>query len=452
MSKKQKTFFRCERINFLSLAFLLIIGALCFVNINRSATAEFEESLLAEEKIDAELNIEESGIIEEKTISDDIETPTVNTAPGIDTTGLDFSLKQLIVKVANNNVIANYPNAKKLLTNYYSISFDTAETTRNAYVDLSTNEDVLSVAPDLKVYPLESDINHAKAYYYESDESIAWGVDEIGANLYTRWNELNEYTTPVKVAVIDTGINRNHTVFKNRIKHTANTKNYLNGNEWPDDDNGHGTGVAGVIVESTPSNVEIYPMKVMNQNGETDSFITVLSAVSNAAEIDKVDIINLSLGVSGEGSNPAPNCNSSEYSIFNELFGEVVNSGSLVIAAAGNEAKNSVSFPANCSNVVAVSAIDQDRSFAEEYSNYGSEIDFAMPGTSLFVPWIVPSSGSVPLGIDNTNIVMRESGTSFASPFLAAAAALIKTENPNYTPAQIVAALKQNSVSYENTQ
>lgn len=459
MARKQRYSFQIDRINFVSLAFLLIIGAVCFVNIGHSASAELEEEMLAESTIDASLTEELAG--ETSPISpetQDTEAPVIATQPQTqtDTVGMDFSLKRLVVHTTNRDTLSNYNGVKQIMGNYYTIDFSSIEETRNAYVNLASSDDIDSVTPDMRVQPLAPQINTIRSYGDEEETGLAWGVQDTGEDLYSYWNSLNENTNTVKVAVIDSGINKDHIVFSgDRIVMTESTKNYITGAASPTDDNGHGTGVAGVIAESTPDNVKIYPSKVLNANGETNDqtgMTDILYAVANATEKDKVDIINLSLGVNGEGSEPAPSCNTGELSLFNSFFGEVVNQGTLVIAAAGNDAKNSVSFPANCSNVVAVSAINQGRTFANSYSNYGPEIEFAMPGTALNIPWIMLQDQTIPAGVTNENITITASGTSFAAPFLSAAAALIKTEHPDYGPAQIVNALKQNAVSYNDAQ
>ena len=232
-----------------------------------------------------------------------------------------------------------------------------------------------------------------------------------------------------------------------RIIITPSTKDYVNGDDDPDDENGHGTSVAGVIVESTPANVKIYPSKVFDATGKTDStgLTNVLTAITNAVNEDKVDIINLSLGFDSEDESDIIKC--SDYSAVENFFTQVKNAGVLTIAAAGNES-HAVSFPANCTDVIAVSSVKSDRTFSSDFSNFGPEIDFAMPGERLYLPTIIKAGEAVPDPSINSNNALRQiSGTSFSSPFLASAAALIKAENPNYTPAQLIAALKSYAVS-----
>ena len=456
MVRKQKFSFHLRKINFVSLACLLIIGAICFANISYSATADFEESIQDNEALNFEV---ESKGLDETTDNSDIEqekaplaieTP-VEPKTTTTTVGLDFSLKRLILEVTNHDVIANYPRAKKIFGGFYMIDFDSVEATKKAYIDLSTVEGILSVTPDIKVHSLAPDTNQAQAFGSNTTSYISWGAQKVGTDLYTKWNTLAGNNNEVKVSVIDSGINKEHNVFNgNRVVLTQSTKNYITGNASPADDNGHGTAVAGIIAESTPDTVKIYPSKVLDSEGytsESTGLTDILFAIANAVDEDKVNIINLSLGVGGKNGQAAPSCNE-----VNSFFRAVKDEGVLVIAAAGNDGARDVSFPANCDDVVAVSAVDSDFNFASSYSNYGPEIDFAMPGSNMNVAWVLKENETSPAGVTNKNVTAYGSGTSFAAPYLTAAAAQIKTEHPDYTPQQIVTTLKQNAIEFSDTE
>ncbi len=430
MARKRSISFHLN-INFVALALSIIAIVFCVANVDKRASADYDANSLDNSKANLDIKVSDLNI------SDKSEQPTLSNINHINTpksannasVGLDFSLKRLVVKSYDPDAIKTLgTDVRQMPHDYYVISFDTVEATREAYVELSTNDAIISVEPDLQ---LQS--------FGDPDSTSSWGIEHIGADHYMNWLELTGNTNTVKVAVIDSGINRAHDAFTDRLVLTSSTKNYLNGNQYPDDDNGHGTGVAGIITDSTPSNVKIYPYKVLNNEGKTvDGFDSVQSAIRAAIYDDGVNIINLSIGYDG--------IKCSDWPAYQDLFDEARSAGVLVVAAAGNSSRE-VAFPANCNNVIAVSSIKEDNTFSSSFSNYGPEIDFAMPGEGLTFPWIMETLDNPPATYDNTNIIAVGDGTSFASPMLVAAAALIKAENPSYSPDQLVNNLKSYSVS-----
>jgi hypothetical protein len=109
---------------------------------------------------------------------------------------------------------------------------------------------------------------------------------------------------------------------------------------------------------------------------------------------------------------------------------KAVSSGVTVVAAAGNESGDTAFVsPANVFEAIVVSAIDSKDAIAY-FSNFGESVDFAAPGVDIIST--VPGGGKASL-----------SGTSMASPHVAAAAALVVAEDPSRTPAQVDARLQQ---------
>ena len=264
-----------------------------------------------------------------------------------------------------------------------------------------------------------------------------WGVPAIGADKYTNYlNQKAGEKEEITVAVLDTGVNFSHNVFvgsdgSSRLDTNNNLIwNYIDGTNDVADDNGHGTAVAGTIAQSTPDNVKILPIKVMDYNGN-GNLDNVAAAVERVYRY--VDAICLSLGGEIEGDF-TPEDVDSVYPVFKNAYEH----GTLISAAAGNEAKHTVLYPASSPYTFGVSAIDSDYHFATTYpagggSNYGPEVDFAMPGKEVVVPW----------GID----YMVGNGTSISAPFLTASIALIKSDHPEYTKEEITATLKVNATN-----
>jgi serine protease len=149
------------------------------------------------------------------------------------------------------------------------------------------------------------------------------------------------------------------------------------------DDNYHGTHVASTIAEATNNGdgasglchgCSIMPVKVLNASG-VGSFFNVAEGVDHAVNFAQggtrlVKVINLSLGGDAESTT------------LRNAIDRAVAAGIVVVAAAGNDGKGTVSFPASLSNVIAVGAVDGRKQRAP-YSNWGSALDVVAPGGDL---------------------------------------------------------------------
>ncbi|MDY7014135.1 MAG: S8 family peptidase, partial [Cyanobacteriota bacterium] len=199
------------------------------------------------------------------------------------------------------------------------------------------------------------------------------------------------------------------------------------------DDVGHGTHVAGTIAQSTNNNfgvagiaheAKIMPIKVLGQGGGTVADIAegIRFAADNGA-----DVINMSLGGSGESK------------LLEEAVNYAYDKGVVVIAAAGNENRNSASYPARYPRVISVSALDSGGKKAP-YSNFGAGVDLSAPGGSdtgkILQHTIDPQTGEA--------VFAGYQGTSMAAPHVAGVAALIKASG-NYSPEEVLNILKQSS-------
>jgi hypothetical protein len=206
----------------------------------------------------------------------------------------------------------------------------------------------------------------------------------------------------------------------------------------PNDDNGHGTFVSGIIASATNNtsgtslsmahNIRILTIKANNAFERTFSGRSVEEGIYYATEY--ADVINMSLG------------STSSTTFIETAINYAVSQGIVVVAASGNE-NTSVSYPAAHSNVIAVGAINNNNT-KSSYSNYGAELDFVVPvgdGPSPSnVMWHQSLSCS-PTCSQSSNFTEYSHqygiGTSYASPQVAAAAALIKGLDSTLTPAEI---------------
>lgn len=209
----------------------------------------------------------------------------------------------------------------------------------------------------------------------------------------------------------------------------------------------HGTHVAGTIaavgnnstgVIGIAPQAKIQPVRVLSFGGGWSSDIqsaikwaSGASVPGTAANTEPADVINLSLGASGE-------CTSQWQSAIDIAVGR----GTVVVVSAGNSNTDASSFvPANCENVITVAASDSSgiRSYwgsPTRGSNYGSAVEITAPGTGI---WSTMNSGST---TPSTPKYISYNGTSMAAPHVSGVAALLKSLDDTLTPSQVLTRLQ----------
>jgi len=229
-------------------------------------------------------------------------------------------------------------------------------------------------------------------------QTLPWGIDRIDAELV--WPGGNNANT-MKVGIIDTGISSSHPDLQANIKGGINTIRPFKG--W-NDDNGHGSHVAGIIgalnntsgVVGAAPQVDLYAIKVLNSAGS--GYISDIIEGLDWAIANKMQIVNMSLGC---------NCPSVALS---DAVKKVNQAGIVQVAAAGNSG-SAVIYPAAYPEVIAVSATDSSNNIAS-FSSRGPEVDIAAPGVSILSTYKGKNYATL-------------SGTSMASPHVAGAVALL---------------------------
>jgi len=250
------------------------------------------------------------------------------------------------------------------------------------------------------------------------------------------WN-IETGTNEVKVAVIDTGVNYNHIDLKNRVN-SLEGYDFVNGDSYPIDDNGHGSHVSGIIGAETNNgkgiagvdwNCRIIPIKSFNSAGDgddSDIINGIIWAVSKTSEV-----INMSFGGPDNSSGLAA------------AISYAATSDCVLVAAAGNENTSSLRYPAAYNSVISVAATDPDDKKAS-YSNFGSWIDVSAPGgddgpgAHYQYHWILSTWYT-----DNYTWL---AGTSMATPFVSGLAALLRAKYPAMT----AEAVSQKIIDYSD--
>ncbi len=224
----------------------------------------------------------------------------------------------------------------------------------------------------------------------------------------------------IKVALIDTGVDSTHPDLTEML---IEGKNMLKPGMIPQDDNGHGTNVAGIVMEIVSKRitdvgnnaVKIMPIKALGSDGFGDEDVmgdAILYAVKN-----KANIILMSLGLY-------------DYSRYlADVITYAKSQNVLMIAASGNEGED-VMYPAAFPEVVAVGGVDEDNQIVGR-SNYGGQLD-------LVAPWSVYTTQL------NGGYTLNQ-GSSMAAPQVAAIAALFWSAHPETNAEDVRKQLIQNT-------
>lgn len=317
------------------------------------------------------------------------------------------------------------------------------------WIDDSKNQDEIEVVE-----------NNYKVSVFDNVVSLAatgdptWGVADV--NVSSVWSE-GVWGQNTVIGIIDSGIDYDHPQLANRL-----AKNYaeLNGKIGVDDDSngyiddflswnfasntsdvadhlGHGTHVAGIIAAEHTSTIgsvkgiapsaTVLPISFIDSSGSgyiSDAIRSIDYAISR-----RVNIINASWGGGG--------CSS----ILQEKINSLAANGILFISASGNAGNNIdriLEYPAslNLKNQITVGAVDSN-GFITSFSNYGLiNVHLLAPGSNILSTY--PSSTTHAL-----------SGTSMATPFVAAATALLKSYRPSADYSLIKQALIASATNYD---
>lgn len=281
--------------------------------------------------------------------------------------------------------------------------------------------DTRSVAEDLVAQALGQssttgvEMNHRVSIeaYNDSLRSQQWALDAL------KGETVNQSTTGsgVKVAVIDTGVKSSHSDLSANVLSGAD---FVNPGTSANDENGHGTHVAGIIaavannkrgIAGLAPKAKILPVRVLGRDGSGTSDNVargIIYAADNGARV-----INLSLGSTQQST------------AMRSAVAYAISKNVLVVAAAGNRGcpflfGAPTEYPAAYPGVVGVGAVTTSIRRAS-FSSCGSWVDVVAPGAGIVSTMI---KNSVDLGCSSSSAYCTLSGTSFSSPYTAAAGAL----------------------------
>ncbi len=247
-----------------------------------------------------------------------------------------------------------------------------------------------------------------------------WNLPMIG--MEQSW-DISKGSSDIVVAVVDTGVDMKHPEFKDKL---VAGHNFINNSNRPQDDNGHGTHVSGIIAARTNNNAgvagmswnsKIMPVKAIGSDGSGTAF-DIAQGIYWATD-HGASVINLSVG------NYTPSA------ALKEACRYAYDHNVVLVAASGNDNSDQPSYPAAYPEVIAVAAVDHLKNRAE-FSNYGDYVAVAAPGVDI------PSTY-----IDSDYAAL--SGTSMACPHVTALASLIRSVKPDLAVDDVIMLIKQTA-------
>ena len=307
---------------------------------------------------------------------------------------------------------------------------------RNAKKNRSFKHAVKGFTVNLSAVEIEEVRKDPRVKYIEQDQlamavatqtSATWGLDRLdqpALPLSTSYT-YDKTGSTVEAYIFDTGIKLDHVEFTGRVSAGYNA---VTVGASANDDNGHGSHVAGTVGGTTygvAKNISLIPVKVLNAAG-SGSFSGIIAGIdwAIANHTTKPAVGNMSLGGTGTSAT------------LEDAVRRAIADGIVMCLAAGNSALDASGFtPARTAEAITVGATTSTDGFAS-YSNYGSVVDILAPGSAITSAWYTSSTA-----------INTISGTSMATPHVAGVAALYLENNPGSTTAQVQAGLKNVAVS-----
>ncbi len=311
-------------------------------------------------------------------------------------------------------------------------------------------------------------------------QALQWNfLEGAGVNAPDAWQHLLDAGRPggrgAVVAVLDTGV-----AYANRGRRFRRSPDFWHGDfvrgydfvdrdRDPSDENGHGTHVASTIGERTNNRLgvtglaygaSVMPIRVLDEDGAGDS-VDITAGIRFAVDRG-ADIINLSF----EFDDGLRQVRRSEIPDVLAALRYAYRKRVLVVAAAGNQARRAIAYPARSPYTMAVGATTEHACLAD-YSNIGYGLDIVAPGGGsddpndaacpagapdgrdifqMTFPW-ASGYGSTPARSSYRRFGLPAGfvGTSMASPHVAASAALViasRVIGPSPSPKQLMSRLR----------
>lgn len=325
---------------------------------------------------------------------------------------LDDEMKETIVKKMGHVQLVSYSTKK------YKSKKNAKEALEKLLKKNGIN--VNYIEPNYKVYALDTVSTQEVTSQINSRQK--WHYDMI--NVYEAW-KISTGSKDVKIAVLDTGIDHTHQSLKALVD-TNLGKSFVGGDTT--DRNGHGTHVAGTIastgnVSGVMQIATLIPVKVLNDSGSGNLY-SMQQGILYAAQIN-ADVVNMSVGGGGYSKS------------FDSTCKTAASKGTIIVAAAGNSGRGTLSYPAAYNSVISVGAVDSNGNRAS-FSQYGQGLDVMAPGVNIYSTY-------------PNNSYKFMTGTSMACPHVAGLVGLIKSINKSISFDEVMAILSTTAENSKNS-
>ncbi len=361
---------------------------------------------------------------------------------------LEFAYQKALAKKRNNNLLSN-SSFNNSLKNIYTIEYSNSIDPHIAARKLASSNEVefAEVVFKREIVFTPNDPMASEQYHHDLIKT------------YEAW-DLLDTTKKVVIAIVDTGIEFEHSDLKDNIWYNQGemgldaNNNPKQSNGIDDDENGyvddfqgwdmalddndprpghkHGTHVGGLAAAKSNNNNggagvayngKLLAVKVAPDSRNATNVVNSYQGLLYAA-IMGADVINCSWGGGGFSDAEA------------SIVKAAVDLGSVIVCAAGNNGSLQAFYPSSYDDVLSVASTDNTDS-QSSFSNYHPKVDVSAPGSNIL--------SSV---LDNT--YANSSGTSMASPIAAGVVGMIKTNFPQYNNIQVMEHLKATTDNIED--
>ncbi|WP_369243625.1 S8 family serine peptidase [Streptomyces sp. R41] len=304
---------------------------------------------------------------------------------------------------------------------------------------------------------------------HATQQRLSIGVDRVDGDVSSTRSGNGSGSVDAGVAILDSGIDLDHPDLN-----VAGGVNCVNRGKPPQDDQGHGTGVAGIVgakdndadTVGVAPGARLYAVKVLNTRlaGNDSRIVCGLDWVAQHAQGSNINVVNMSLaGISPDDGN----CGRTKRDVLHLAVCKVNEAGVTVVVAAGNDSTDFANTsPANYNEVLTVTAMqDADGQpgglgtiapgcqttvpyddAATDFSNF-TTIGSADAAHTIAAPGLCLRTTALIDGPGGGNVIWF-GGTSFSSPHVAGTAALcITTSCAGMTPAQVIAKLRADAAA-----
>ncbi|MFP3415618.1 S8 family peptidase [Bacillus sp. SIMBA_074] len=309
----------------------------------------------------------------------------------------------------------------EILEIYENLPVVKAKIPTDAIDHLVLNDSVEGIENDKNIKMSNQNLGYQSSMSKFLGQNIPWGVEKIKVpDVHNKYGITGKN---VPVAIIDTGIDISHEDLR-----VVGGVSFLDYTTSYNDDNGHGTHIAGIVgaldnnkgIIGVAPGIDLYSVKALDKDGN-GKYSNVIKGIDWAIN-NHIKIISMSI-------------NGTQESVSFEKAAELAyQKGILLVSSAGNKGyfnEDSVMIPAKYDSVISVGALDEENK-RWEFSSRGKELELMAPGTDI-------------LSTSFNGDYIKDSGSSMAAAYVTGLAALIMEKDPLLTNQQVRGVLQKNT-------